>query len=211
MPAQQAHAQHPPPYGRSHLQLLTFFPPRSAPCFPDRVAPPVSAPPRGHSSNCTRTSLPASLLAPQLSVPRTLGPPAVDEHQKPASAPFTQPSRPTCQWLSHRACPSPSRPNPTWQPASPGQTRSPRTGAVSQHAGPVRPATAPWTSSAPWPARQPAHTPDLLEAPPPSPDHAEQLARSAPPTPEITGEITGDPLPRPHATITATHAFKPFP
>src|SRR6185436_8841847 len=44
VPAQQAHVQHPPPYGRSHLQLLTFFPPRSAPCFPDRVAPPVSAP-----------------------------------------------------------------------------------------------------------------------------------------------------------------------
>ena len=131
VPAQQAHAQHPPPYGRSHLQLLTFFPPRSAPCFPDRVAPPVSTPPRGRSSNRTRTSLPASLLAPQLSVPRTLGPPAVDEHQKPASAPFTQPSRPTCQRLSHCARPSPSRPNPTWQPASPGRTRSPHTGVVS--------------------------------------------------------------------------------
>jgi hypothetical protein len=124
VPAQQAHAQHPPPYSRSHLQLLTFFPPRSAPCFPDRVAPPVSAPPRGRSSNRTPTSLPASLLAPQLSVPRTLGPPAVDEHQKPASVPFTQPSRPTCQRLSHRACPSPSRPNPTWQPASPAHRRS---------------------------------------------------------------------------------------
>ena len=150
-------------------------------------------------------------MAPQLSVPRTLGPPAVDEHQKPASSSFTQPSRPTCQWLSHRARPSPSWPNPTWQPASPGRTRSPRTGAVSQHAGPGRPAAAPWTSSAPWPACQPAHTPDLLEAPPPSPDHAEQLARSAPPTPEITGEIAGDPLPCPHATITAPHAFKHFP
>src|SRR6185312_3144791 len=93
----------------------------------------------------------------------------------------------------------------------PGSQQAPHTGAVSQHAGPGRPAAAPWTSSTPWPACQLAHTPDLLEAPPLSPDHTEQLARFAPPTPEITGEITGDPLPRPHATIPAPHAFKPFP